>query len=75
MKTADALAHYGTQKKLAEALGVARQTISLWGVLVPGEKAIILNHITDGSLKIDAEAYVKQSKKRSKLYRGKNNSQ
>lgn len=48
----DAIAHYGTQQKLAEALGIGQRSISGWGVLVPLDRAFILERLNPRTSKL-----------------------
>lgn len=53
MKKADAVAHFGTHEKLANALGISRASVSQWGEDVPELRAFQLERITNGALKND----------------------
>lgn len=52
MKKADAVAHFGTQQKLANALGIAPASVSQWGEDIPPLRAFQLERITDGALRV-----------------------
>lgn len=59
MKTTDAIAFFGNNRKLAQALGVSDQSITHWknqGFL-PRGKAYELQVITRGKLKVDRNFY------------------
>jgi DNA-binding transcriptional regulator YdaS (Cro superfamily) len=59
MKTETAVAYYGTQIKLAQALGVSKQRVWNWvkvGV-IPENFAYRLKAKTRGKLKVDASLY------------------
>ena len=51
MNTQDAVKHYGTKRALAEALGISRAAVSLWGDTVPEARQWQLQILTDGALK------------------------
>lgn len=52
MLVKEAIEHYGSVKKLADALGVTRQCIYLWDEFVPELQAYKLQAITDGQLRV-----------------------
>ena len=55
MKTDEAIKHYGTQEKLAAALGIAQSTISgSWGVYPPDRRQLQIERKTAGVLKAEA---------------------
>lgn len=49
----DAIAYFGTQRALAEALGIRTQSISDWPETVPELRQLQLERITGGQLKAD----------------------
>ncbi len=51
MKKADAIKHFGSIKKLAQALRIHPAAISQWGEDVPEGRAYQLEVITHGALK------------------------
>lgn len=51
MLTKDAIAFFGTQAKLARALGITRQSLKSWGDVVPLARQYQLERLTDGRLK------------------------
>lgn len=51
MRTEDAVAHFGSVKELAEALGVTTQAIYFWGETVPELRAFQLELLTEGALR------------------------
>jgi transcriptional regulator with XRE-family HTH domain len=51
----EAIAHFGTQVKLAEALRIAQPTVSQWERVVPPRYQFQLEIITDGALRADPE--------------------
>jgi transcriptional repressor of cell division inhibition gene dicB len=53
MNTKDAAAHYGSKTALAEALGISRAAVSLWGDTVPEARQYQLEILTKGKLKAD----------------------
>jgi len=46
--------HFGTQAKLAAALGITQPSVSVWKRRVPAVHQYKLEIITDGALKVDA---------------------
>jgi hypothetical protein len=65
MRKSDAIAHYGSQQRLADALERAPSTISEWPEVVPLEPALILEYMTRGkrnALRIDPALYPKLPK-------------
>jgi hypothetical protein len=57
MKKKDVVKYYGTQEKVATALGLTRQAIVAWGPVVPQGQAYKLQAITGGKLKVLPELY------------------
>jgi hypothetical protein len=53
MTTQEAIEHYGTQTKLATALGTTQSTISSWGAFPPKLRQLQLQQITKGRLKAE----------------------
>jgi DNA-binding transcriptional regulator YdaS (Cro superfamily) len=51
----EALAHFGTQVKMAAALGITQSTVSLWKGSVPAAYQYQMEIITDGALQADIE--------------------
>lgn len=48
----EAIAHFGTQQKLAERLAIKQSTVSGW-VAVPLHHQMFLERITNGALRAD----------------------
>lgn len=63
MTTQEAIQHYGTQTKLATALGTKQSTISSWGEYPPKLRQLQLQQITRGRLK--AEPGILEVRKRA----------
>lgn len=53
MTTAEAVKHYGTQTKLAEALGIKQGSVAGWGEHPPALRQLQLQRITNGKLKAE----------------------
>jgi transcriptional repressor of cell division inhibition gene dicB len=53
MTTDEAVKHYGTQTKLAAALGIRQPTISGWGDFPPPLRQLQLQQLTKGKLKAE----------------------
>lgn len=54
MTTHEAVSHYGTQQKLAEALGIKQASVSGWGDFPPPIRQIQLQRITRNKLKAES---------------------
>lgn len=62
MKKADVLAHFGTQKKVRDALRargyqISQPSVSNWREVIPEVPARLLEEITDGALVFDESYY------------------
>ena len=55
MTYTDALARFGTQVKLAAALGITQPTVSAWGGAIPPHYQYQLEVITGGALRVDKD--------------------
>ena len=55
MKKLDAIAHFGTQVALAEALGIKSPSLASWGDGVPELRQLQLEALTDGVLRAGPE--------------------
>ena len=53
MRTADVLAHYGSQKAAAAALGLKQPSVALWGTYPPDKRQLQIERITAGALKAE----------------------
>ena len=53
MTTEEAVKHYGTQTKLADALGIKQGSVSGWGEFPPPLRQLQLQQITRGKLKAE----------------------
>jgi hypothetical protein len=58
MKYTRVIDHFGGLTKTAQALGLQRQTVHVWGVRkrIPSRWQLKLEILSDGALKADAEA-------------------
>lgn len=72
MKKADVINHfnddsgrYGT-RNCAAALGVVPEAVTMWGAVVPVNKALMLDAITGGKLKFDKKFYQAELMKNQK---------
>lgn len=50
-----AVSHYGTQGKLAEALGMRQSSVSLWGAYPPPLRQLQIEALTSGALKAERD--------------------
>jgi DNA-binding transcriptional regulator YdaS (Cro superfamily) len=60
MKVAEAEQHFGTRRKLAEALGITSQAVAQWGKRgqIPEGMAYKLQVVTEGALKVNPADYI-----------------
>jgi DNA-binding transcriptional regulator YdaS (Cro superfamily) len=52
-----AVSHYGSQIKLAQALGISSSAVSYWDSIIPEKQAMRLALITNGALVYESELY------------------
>lgn len=57
MKKSDAIAYFGNQQKLAEAVNRSQGTVAEWPDTVPLEHAFVLERITRKRLRVDFALY------------------
>lgn len=58
MRRDEVIAHFGTQMKVAEALGItSTSTVSEWGELIPLKRAIQVERLTKKKLKVNYSLY------------------
>lgn len=50
MRTQEAIDHFGTQTKLAEALSITDGAVSQWGEFPPRLRQLEIQDLTDGAL-------------------------
>lgn len=55
MKTADAIAHYGSTHALARALGIKQPSVMGWGEFPPALRQLQLEGLTGAKLKAEAD--------------------
>jgi len=53
MKKEDAIKHFGSQSKLAQALGINKQAVHQWPEIVPIGRQYQIEVITNGELKAE----------------------
>ncbi|SMF36883.1 MULTISPECIES: Cro/CI family transcriptional regulator [unclassified Pseudomonas] len=56
MKTRDAAKHFGSKKKLADALGIQPSAVTMWGEVVPISRQYQLQILSGGALMADAKS-------------------
>lgn len=49
----EAIAHYGNQTKLGEALGIGQAAVSAWHHVIPAHYQYQIEIITDGAMRAD----------------------
>lgn len=50
MKTAEAVSHFGSKKKLADALDISPSAVTLWGEVIPRLRQFQIQMLTGGAL-------------------------
>jgi len=55
MKTRDAADHFGSKKKLANALGIQPSAVTMWGDVVPVSRQYQLQILSNGKLMADTK--------------------
>lgn len=61
MKTADAVAYFGSQAELARVLGIKPPSITDWGENVPPLRQLQLQQLTLGKLQAAADVFTKRA--------------
>lgn len=57
MRKSDAISYFGTQQRLADAIGRRQSTISEWDEVVPLEDAVLVELATRRKRKVDFMLY------------------
>lgn len=60
MTTADAIRYYGTQQKLADALGISQSTVAEWGEFPPPLRQLQLQDVTKARLRAERDVFKKK---------------
>jgi DNA-binding transcriptional regulator YdaS (Cro superfamily) len=58
MRTDEALSYFGSQKALAEALGITQPSVAEWGEFPPGGRQLQIEKVTGGALKAEPDCMV-----------------
>lgn len=66
MKTRDAANHFGSKKKLADALGIQPSAVTMWGEVVPISRQYQLQILSGGQLMADPKQSVEECVKSDK---------
>ncbi|MFG0505995.1 Cro/CI family transcriptional regulator [Pseudomonas asiatica] len=66
MKTRDAANHFGSKKKLANALGIQPSAVTMWGEIVPISRQYQLQILSGGALMADAKPSAEECDKSDK---------
>jgi DNA-binding transcriptional regulator YdaS (Cro superfamily) len=53
VNTDQAVAHFGSKKKLAAALGISPGAVTLWKNVIPRLRQYQIQTVTDGALRVD----------------------
>lgn len=53
MRTADVIAHFKTQKAVANALGISQPSVATWGEYPPDARQLQLQRVTKSALKAE----------------------
>lgn len=56
MKTDQAVSHFGSKKKLADALGITPSAVTLWGDVIPRLRQFQIQLLTCGDLQAELAA-------------------
>tara|TARA_R110001599_G_scaffold100770_8_gene258124 strand:- start:7664 stop:7837 length:174 start_codon:yes stop_codon:yes gene_type:complete len=56
MKATEAINFFGSKSKLADALGIDRSAVTLWGAKIPLGRQYQIQVLTNGKLKADPQA-------------------
>ena len=62
MTTDEAISHYGTQVKLAAALGISQSAVAEWGEHPPSLRQIQIERMTRGRLRAEPDVFTKKRK-------------
>lgn len=54
MKTTQAVSHFGSKKKLADALDISPSAVTLWGEVIPRLRQFQIQMLTGGVLSAEA---------------------
>lgn len=57
MKRKNVISYFGTQAKVADALGIKQPSVAEWSEIIPEQSALKLHVLTDGALKYDPRLY------------------
>lgn len=57
MKRKNVITYFGTQAKVADALGIKQPSVAEWGEIIPEQSALKLHVLTHGALKYDPRLY------------------
>ncbi|WP_110949519.1 Cro/CI family transcriptional regulator [Pseudomonas bohemica] len=56
MKTTQAVSHFGSKKKLADALDISPSAVTLWGEVIPRLRQFQIQMLTGGALAAEVTA-------------------
>ncbi|EOU1354128.1 Cro/CI family transcriptional regulator [Pseudomonas aeruginosa] len=55
MKMTEAITHFGSKKKLAQALGISPSAVTMWGESIPELRQYQIERLTKGKLARSAD--------------------
>lgn len=61
MRKSDAVRYFGTEYRVAKALGINQSAVSRWTTYVPLIRAMQIERLSGGKLRADPDAYMKRS--------------
>ena len=69
MLKSDAIKHFGTQKAIADAIGLTKAAVCMWPEVVPQGRAYELQFLTGGRLRVKAALYRKITRRKRRKTR------
>lgn len=55
--------YFGTNKNVAQTLGITHAAVCGWGPIIPQLRAVLLERLTDGDLEYNPKLYEESTKK------------
>jgi predicted transcriptional regulator len=60
MEKSSVIQHFGSQQKVADALGITQSAVSAWPEQIPLKSALRLEEVTEGKFTVDLALYLKR---------------